>query len=249
MAERFPYCCSWATKELRTLHDTLWRHELLANQPYPDMVAQTIQLCSSCERGGRARRCRGWLLTIAPTTPLVFKAAKVRGRLVRPELQVLADFRRTTSETGVLWKDRPVGRLNVTVEMYSVNDEQLLARHHADLSDPMQDGPVWHLQFGGNPSGEERLPDSWLSVPRWPAAPGEAVLACDLIAYSFHYPRWLELQTDGGWVRLVQRAEDLMMTQYLERLKAHFSAQAHDRQSTWLAAQDNKGGAWDPRPR
>jgi hypothetical protein len=249
MAGRYVYTCTWARLELRRLHRVLWGHGLLVNQPFDDVVDRMVQPCASCLRKPNPKQCCGWKLDIDRPTALIFKHAEVRGRLVRPELQVQASFARAAAEPGDRWRERPAESSNITIEMYAVENDRLVARHHADLSNSGQEGPVWHLQFGGNPSGAEKLDDGWLSVPRWPAPPGDAVIAADLIAYNFHYNDWLALQEDGDWLRLVNRAEDLMLTNYVERLSAHFGGKpAIDRTTTWLSSQDNMSGGWDPRP-
>lgn len=205
MAGQYPYTCTRARLELWRLHDLLWRHNLLINQPFPDVVDRRISPCAPCLQNSSPKRCCGWSIRIDRAAALVFRHATVRGRLVRPELQVAASFERAAAETGERWTDHPAGRSNIAIEVYAVVDDRLVARHHADLSNRQQDGPVWHLQFGGNPSGTEALADSWLGTPRWPAAPGDIVIAADLIAYNFYYPDWLRLQEDGDWLRLVNR--------------------------------------------
>ena len=37
----------------------------------------------------------------------------------------------------------------LTLEILDISGE-LLERHHIDLANALQDGPAWHLQYGGN---------------------------------------------------------------------------------------------------
>jgi hypothetical protein len=106
---------------------------------------------------------------------------------------------------------------------------------------------VWHLQTGGNPSGDKELPDSWLSVPRWPFPPVDVVLAAEMVVYNFHPHVWGTLQADGRWLRLVQASEDFVLNHYINRIAEHFARRSPNRETTWLGAQDNASG-WEPRP-
>ena len=120
-------------------------------------------------------------------------------------------------------------------------------RHHLDLANIDQTGPVWHVQLGGNPSGYEKFKTSWLGPPRWPLPPADLVLVAEALLLNFYEPAFARLNRDGDWVRLVQSAEDLVMTHYRRHMERHFQRGAN-RDSTWLVAQDNRSRALNPRP-
>ena len=247
MSPRHPYHCGVAKTTIWQLHELLWRARVLAGQPFKDRVARLVRPCSSCDAHGQSKRCTGWTLTIDRDSALSFKPAKVRGRLVRAELQAQASHERSQPAVAEDWQRTPALNSTVTVELFDVADERLLARHHLDLSTRSQPGPVWHIQSGGNPAGEHELTDSWLDVPRWPLPPGDVVLAAELLVFNLHPDSWRKMQSDGAWLRLVQSSEDLMINHYLQRIQTHFLRSAPNRDLTWLAAQDNAGD-WDPRP-
>jgi hypothetical protein len=225
----------------------LSQYDVLEGYAHRAILDRAVSACRSCGRGRGARRCTGWMIEIERTSALVFKHALVRGRLVRSELLLRADFRRSEAGTTDRWQAQPLAQANVALEIYAAEDDRLVARHHLDLASRGQEGPVWHLQLSGNPPGDRELTDSWLSVPRWPLLPADAVLAAELAVYNFHPTVWQAMQADGQWVRLVQTSEDFLYTHYLAHAQNHFARQAPNRSSTWLAAQDNKSG-WDPRP-
>ena len=140
----------------------------------------------------------------------------------------------------------------VTLEIFGVEAEKLLERHHLDLANagsPGQAGPVWHLQMGGNPSGSiDPTETGWLDLPRWPTAPMDLTLAIEFLAYSFFPEKWVQLNDRGDWFRLMVGAEQLVVSHFAEHMTKHFGREASDRDRTWLTAQDNGSGAFDPRP-
>jgi hypothetical protein len=231
------------------MHDVLFRHQLLAEQPFQDAVRALVQMCSSCRAGHKAKRCCGWKVAIGGKTgaPLVFSPAEVKGHVVRPELHALVDVTRDAAGTSSQWQDKPVTATTLAVHVHDAGTDSLLARHHLDMANRDQEGPMWHIQMSGKSPTEDQVELDWLIVPRWPVLPSEIVLACEIVAFNFHHVRWVALNEDGGWVRLVQEAEDLVLTHYSDRLSKHFLRRAPDRDGSWLAAQDNRG-EWDPRP-
>jgi hypothetical protein len=176
----------------------------------------------------------------------VLTHSRVRGRLVRAELQALVDYQREPPGREEEWQQAPIGRCTVTVELFNVADDQLVGRQHIDLANVGQPGPVWHLQFGGNPSGGKELSNSWLSVPRWAMAPADLVLVADQLVYNLHPQTWVAMQEDGDWLRLVLASEELVLQHYANHLGSHFARTADRRSISWLQAQDN--AMWDPRP-
>jgi hypothetical protein len=138
------------------------------------------------------------------------------------------------------------------LEILAVESDTLLERHHLDLANAepsLQQGPVWHLQMGGNPAGSiSPTATNWLDEPRWPVAPMDLTLAIEFVIYSFFPDEWEQLNQDGTWIRLMKDAEQLVVSHFAAHMRAHFLRDANDRDRTWLAAQDNGSRAYDPRP-
>jgi hypothetical protein len=129
-------------------------------------------------------------------------------------------------------------------------EARLLERHHVDLGNPGQHGPVWHLQFGGNPPGDAKLPTGWLDPPRWPVPPVDLTLFVEAIIYNFDYEAWKRLWNNGAWRSIVRQAEDLMLFAYTDELARHFARPPNLRGHSWLGALDNQRAPalWNPRP-
>ena len=151
-----------------------------------------------------------------------------------------------------VWDQSPLASSVVTLEIFGVEAEELLERHHLDLANSGQSGqagPVWHLQLGGNPAGTVAPTETgWLDLPRWPTAPMDLTLAIEFLAYNFFPEKWLQLNNRGDWFRLMVGAEQLVVSHFATHMTAHFRRGASDRDHTWLTAQDNGSGAFNPRP-
>jgi hypothetical protein len=245
---RFPYSCKKARQDLRTLLTLLRRERVLAEDAYQTQLDAFIEICHQCEKELSARHCRGWRISINVDQALVFAPTKYKARTVRPLLHGISDFRRPSSGTSEDWEAAPLAYSTVVVLVFEgVQVTVPSERHHLDLASVDQPGPVWHLQLGGNPSGYDKFETSWLAPPRWALPPADLVLVAEALLLNFYQDAFQTLNRDGDWVRLVQSAEDLVMTHYRRHMERHFQ-RGPRRDSTWLMAQDNRLRALNPRP-
>lgn len=112
--------------------------------------------------------------------------------------------------------------LNTTLELHS--EGKLLDRWHVDLANDDQEGPIFHLQYGGHSSGNTmRNIEQKLSVPRWIYPPLDIVLACELVVANFFPETWLRLRKDPKWMALVREAESFCYTDYFNTFSKHYS--------------------------
>jgi hypothetical protein len=227
----------------------LRRERVLAEDIHQPQLDAFVTDCAQCRKGRGPKHCCGWCVSIGTEQALVFELAEYKQRLVRPLLHGTCDFRRPRAGTGEDWEDAPLARSTVVVLLFEGTEiEQPRERHHLDLANERQPGPVWHLQLGGNPSGYDKFATSWLGPPRWALPPADLVLVAETLAFNFYPAAFAELNRDGDWVRLVQSAEDLVLTHYRRQMERHFR-RGSARDSTWLAAQDNEALLLNPRPR
>jgi len=88
-------------------------------------------------------------------------------------------------------------------------------RANVDERGRPQPGPRYHLQFGGATRDDE-FP--WLrrvlSLPRLPAPPIDAIIACDLIAANFYPDLHSELVEDPHWRGVVKKSERILRAYY-----------------------------------
>lgn len=245
---RFLYSCDRARQDLRTLLTLLQREHVLAEDTHQTQLDALVEICDQCERERGAKHCHGWRISIKVEQALVFEPTDYKSRIVRPLLHGVCDFRRPSAGTSDDWEAAPLTDSTVVVLLFEGVELAVPSeRHHLDLANLDQPGPVWHLQLGGNPSGYEKFETSWLGPPRWPLPPADLVLVVETLLHNFYQDAFEKLNRDGSWVRLVQSAEDLVMTHYRRHMDSHFQRGAK-RDSTWLMAQDNLSRALNPRP-
>lgn len=247
MSDGYSYTCDRATKQLTRVVRLLAAQGILQVAPDEGLIHQCVRRCTPCRRGKGPRRCCGWQ-TVVERGLLALGPVSYGGRpALRLDVSADCSYQRSQPARAEEWRKRPVGRSTVVVEIFEIESDELLERHHVDLANPRQLGTVWHLQYGGNPSGAvEDLPTSWLKEPRWPIGPIDVTLLLELLTYNFFPAQWDELNGEGEWLRLIWTAEDLLVSHYAHHIKAHFERAADLRQGTWLAEQDN--ARFSPRP-
>lgn len=242
---RYPYACNAATKQLVAMFIALGEHGLLTFTPERALLERCIQRCRKCGQGQPPKFCTGWVTTVDPSVATFAPVSVKGGPMVQPEL--FAKIGTTRSRPGAAedWESAPMQACVVALEVLDMSGE-LLERHHVDLANVGQDGPAWHLQYGGNSRNLPKPNTRWLDPPRWPVPPADLALMLEAVAFNFYYDKWQGLNENGTWLRAVKAAEDLSMRHYVARLSEHFRRGPDDREQTWLAMQDNAN--WDPRP-
>ena len=237
MAERLPTCLEAEQNLVRILSELLARGIIKA--PYEDRVRRAFKGCQSCR--GKRKACRGWCLSLKGASAVEFRDFEIRGQRVFARLDGVFSTERSTPQDMDDWQLQPCGTSSCAIEVRELSEGKLVARHHHDLANRGQNGPVWHVQMGGAPARDHRL-----DVPRWPIAPMDPVLVIELAVYCFFHDTWKSLRTSNPWRRIVKRSEDLLLPHYQMRL-AEYRAQ-EDCADSWLAYQCNIDGAWEPRP-
>lgn len=243
------YSCGRASSQLVELVRLLAATDVLSPPPDEGLLRHCVQPCVPCSHNKGAKRCQGWH-TVVERGVISFRPFVLPGHNpVRIDLSGNMNFRRSQPEKGIGWEARPVSSSTVTVEIVDTGNEELLERHHHDLANRGQPGPIWHLQYGGNPAGQvESLPSSWLSPPRWAESPMDLALLAEAITYNFFPAEWDELNANGSWVNLILDVEQLVMSHFAEHMRVHFGRPRSLRDRTWLVAQDNALGGLNPRP-
>ena len=77
---------------------------------------------------------------------------------------------------------------------------RVISRFHFDKANKTQQGPNYHLQFGGNPKEYELCwhPSS-VNIPRFQYHPMELFLTCQLVAMNFFREDYLEIKQTNEW--------------------------------------------------
>ena len=238
MADRSPTCLEAEENLVRILSELL--SQGIIKTPHRDRVKRAFKKCLSCRKN--RNKCVGWRLSLRDATAIEFRDFQIRKRRVFARLEGVFSTERSKPPRGVdCWQLQPCGASSCAIEVLELANRRPVARHHHDLANPGQNGPVWHLQLGGAPVNDHRL-----DVPRWPIAPMDPVLVIELAVYSFFNDTWKELRSSNPWRRIIKRSEDLLLPHYHTRLQEYRAQE--DRADSWLAYQCNLTGAWKPRP-
>ena len=77
---------------------------------------------------------------------------------------------------------------------------RVISRFHFDKANKVQQGPKFHLQFGGNPKAYELCwhPSS-VNIPRFQYHPMELFLTCQLVAANFFWDDYQEIKKTSEW--------------------------------------------------
>lgn len=102
------------------------------------------------------------------------------------------------------------------------SEKQIVARWHVDMANAnsggMQDGPMFHLQYGGlcsNGQGELHP----LKEPRWCHPPVDVLLLCEIVAANFFPAQWEELRDEANWCAAIATGEKLCYPFFIAKMQ------------------------------
>lgn len=134
------------------------------------------------------RQSKDWYYEIAKSRPIVFKLSKSK-KLGLVKVALSGEIRFSGSKEN--HEAAGFEKLNICFECLD-DKSNLQARWHVDLAnisdmqEESQEGPVFHIQFGGNSAtNEDRSLDFKLDRPRWMYPPIDFILACEIVVANF----------------------------------------------------------------
>lgn len=97
--------------------------------------------------------------------------------------------------------------------------KRVILRYHFDLANIGQDGPKFHLQFGGKPQDEELFwfPKIASDLPRLPSPPMDLILMCQIVAANFFRDEYLQLSRRPEWKALISASEEAFLKPYIDK--------------------------------
>lgn len=238
MSEPSPTCQEAEGNLVGILSELLSRD--IIRTPHQDRLTRAFTKCLSCRKS--RRKCLGWDLSLKDDTAIEFRDFEIRRRRVFARLEgVFSTVRSRPSRRLDDWNSQPCGASSCAIVVLELANGGVIARHHHDLANQGQHGPVWHLQMGGGSTSNHQF-----DIPRWPAVPMDPVLVIELAVYSFFRETWESLRSSNPWRHIIRRSEGLLLPHYYTRLREYCdgSPDAH----SWLEYQCNVTGSWDPRP-
>lgn len=194
---------------------TLYRKRIIESG---HMFEGLVKIASS-QGGGNCR----WSYEISQSNPIVFKRKHDPhlNKVIRPQIyaSICVDESR---KGGVCFK-----RLDLALE---VKDEEgnVLIKHHVDFANSsgiqFQEGPLFHLQFGGHTPGNSKTFEVPIKEPRWLCIPLDVVLLCEVVVANFYPEDWVELKRLPGWNDPIIRSQRLCVVPFLNALQNKVSA-------------------------
>ncbi len=112
--------------------------------------------------------------------------------------------------------------LNLTLEIINKSNSELIYRSHIDLATctdegKYQNGPIFHLQFGGKSAERKSEPDFLkLSEPRWLHPPMDLILITEMLIANFYPDIWNVLKVQDNWIELISDSQGLCYKPFLD---------------------------------
>jgi len=161
---------------------------------------------------------RSWEYTIEASAPIKFVPLKDK------KLGQIAPFVYLDAAVEQRENVPPFSRLNTTIEVWDILDNQLQSRWHIDLANRKADGryqagPLFHLQGGGHKPKGDRLDELKVSIPRWTIPPMELILTCEMIIANFYPDKWDKMSGQKKWLELIRVAQQLCYPSYIARFQ------------------------------
>jgi hypothetical protein len=244
--------CKQAEDDLVGALNALRQKRLIKSPLSDEQARKAISKCKPCS-GERPnpRKCCGWTVKFSGLTAVEIAPFTLKGRTLNAKITGQLNFEQSIAPRDIeAWQASPASRASCAIEIWDATGRESApySRHHIDLANHNQEGPVWHLQLGGLSSEKNVSKDfEWLDVPRWPSAPMDLILVLELSIYSFHHSAWNQLRVSNPWREIVKRSELLMLDQFRKRLNEYCSQR--EVSPSWLSFQCNRTSRWNPRPR
>lgn len=126
-------------------------------------------------------------------------------------------------------KGFPLKTLKLTLEIINASNGYLVHRSHVDLATcndqgRYQEGPIFHLQFGGKSGKIICEPDVLkLREPRWLHPPMDLILISEMLIANFYSEKWNELKNQDGWIALITDSQKLCYKPFFDIANENFS--------------------------
>lgn len=171
-----------------------------------------------------------WGYEITPEHPLRFKVVKLDGLRLRTDLFAKCYWRREDDEPVALGVVVRIWCLDASVVFREDIDAagiapqidkeigRVMLRIHFDRAEPDQEGPKYHLQYGGNARPDEIawFPET-ISLPRIAHPPFDLVLAAETAAANFFPDEYRRIKRDPTWVGALRDSQAGLLQPYMAR--------------------------------
>lgn len=127
-------------------------------------------------------------------------------------------------ETKITHGMPPFKKLVAAFEIKELDTGKVAVKSHIDLANKVestlkyQEGPLFHLQFGGHSPGNSRLEENKLKEPRWAHPPMDLILLCETVIANFYSDKWAKIKTQPAWKELINVSQVLCYQSYFEKI-------------------------------
>jgi hypothetical protein len=110
-----------------------------------------------------------------------------------------------TSSQNLIYREEFDSEKLLNLATDPLGGRRVMLRCHFDLANPKQDGPTYHLQFGGN--GKKSIPPEYcwypstISLPRFPYPPTDFFLLFQLVLKNYYKNDYRKLMEEHTWRR------------------------------------------------
>jgi len=165
---------------------------------------------------------KAWRYSVEASRPLSFaplEHAQLNEWIV-PEVYVDIEVEESKSTDGV----PPFKKLVATFELKELDTGKIKVKSHIDLANKnestlkYQEGPLFHLQFGGHSPGNLRDEENKLKEPRWAHPPMDLILLCETVIANFYPDKWAKIKTQPAWQQLIHTSQILCYRYYFEKI-------------------------------
>lgn len=163
-----------------------------------------------------------WAYEISKSNPIVFRRKHDQhlNRTIQPQIYASISVQQSTAG-GVCFK-----RLDLALEVLD-EEGNVLIKHHIDFANSpdgqFQEGPLFHMQFGGHTPGHAKMFEVPIKEPRWLCFPLDVVLLCEVVAANFYPEEWAELKSLPGWNDPIVSSQKLCIIPFLNALQSKAS--------------------------
>lgn len=160
-----------------------------------------------------------WDYEISESNPIEFRRIynKHINKDIRPRIYASISVQRPATG-GVCFN-----RLDLALEVLD-DEDNVLIKHHIDFANSpagqFQEGPLFHLQFGGHTPGNTKSFEVPIKEPRWLCIPLDVVLLCEVVVANFYPAAWEELKDLPGWNGPIGSSQKLCIIPFLNALQS-----------------------------
>lgn len=223
---------------IKSFGRTLLINELIDASVYSNLEAAISRL------NGKKKTWRYSVEASRPLSLAPLEHAQLN-KWIFPEIYVDIEVDETKITQGM----PPFEKLVATFELKEFDTGKIKVKSHIDLANKneatlkYQEGPLFHLQFGGHSPGNLRDEENKLKEPRWTHPPMDLILLCETVIANFYPDKWAKIKTQPAWQQLIHTSQILCYQYYFEKINDCLSKGKPILNHIWASEWGNATGS------